>query len=145
MRATTTAMRMDWVSTAAALGGLWNAYGVFQFAGSLMQTEASLMAMGMTAAQAALYDGLPAWITVSFGVGVFAGLAGSVLLALRRVVSRTFFAISLVAYVLLFVGDVAYGVFTEMPAQLAILGFVVIIAAGMLWISDRARRQGLLA
>jgi hypothetical protein len=137
-------MRADWITAAAGFGLIWNAYGVYQFAGSLTQTEQELMAMGMSAEQAALYLGLPAWISVVFGIGVFTGLAGSLLLAMRRALSRIVLATSLAAYLTLFIGDVVYGVFASMPSQLAILAFVVAVAAVLLAVSHRAFRKGLL-
>ncbi len=53
-------MRADWTTAASAFGLIWNAYGIYQFAASLTKTERDLIAMGMSAEQAALYLGLPA-------------------------------------------------------------------------------------
>lgn len=133
-----------WIWAAAGLGAIWNAFGVVQFAGSLSHTPDSLMAQGLTQAQATLYHGLPVWMTLVFGIGVFGGLAGSIALGLRLAISRRIFAVSLVAYVLLFAGDAYYGLFAAIPSQLAILSFVVAVAAALLWASERAHRQNLL-
>ena len=133
-----------WLRTAAALGVLWNLYGVFQFAGSFTQTSNSLMTAGMTASQAAVYLSLPAWISVVFAIGVFGGLVASIALAARRHVAVPIFAVSLVGYVLLFLGDAWYGVFASIPEQLVVLGVVVLIAAALLQTSWLARKRGLL-
>ncbi len=139
------ATRPAWLTATAGLGVLWNAYGAWQFAGSFSQTPASLMAAGMTPAQAALYLSLPGWISVAFAVGVFGGLAGSAALLMRRAFALPIFAVSLAGYALLFAGDAYYGVFAGIPAQLVILSVVVVIAAALLWTTVVARGRGLLA
>jgi hypothetical protein len=53
-------------------------------------------------------------------------------------------ATSLAAYLALFIGDIVYGVFASMPGQLAILAFVVAVAAMLLAVSQMAFRKGLL-
>jgi hypothetical protein len=133
-----------WLWAVALLGGLWNVYGVYQFAGTFTPAGQAAMTAGMTPAQAEIYLGLPAWISVVFAVGVFGGLAGSFALALRRRFAVPVFAASLAGYVMLFAGDVWYGVFAAIPSQLAILAVVVLIAAALFWISRLAVRRGFL-
>ncbi len=88
----------------------------------------------------------PLWMTAALAVGVFGGLAGSALLLLRRAAALPVLAASLAAYVLLYVGDIAEGVFAAMrPSQVVVLTAVVIIAAGLLWAARRAQARGLLA
>lgn len=134
-----------WVWAVATFGLIWNVYGVYQFAGTFSQTEESLMLAGMTSEQAAVYFGLPAWITVVFAIGVFAGLAGSVYLLLRKALAVQAFTVSLVGYIALFSGDVAYGVFENNPTQLTILVFVVVVAAALLASAWLARNRAIIA
>jgi hypothetical protein len=124
---------------AAAIAGVgWNAFGVLQFAGSVAADEASLIASGLTPEQASVMAGHPVWMTVAFAVGVFGGLAGSVLLFWRHPIARPVLAASLVAYIALWIGDAVHGVFAALGApQVAILSLVVAIAAG-LWLVARA-------
>lgn len=133
-----------WFWSAAAFGLLWNLYGMYQFGGSLSATSETLVAAGMTPAQAEMYLGLPAWLGAVFAVGVSGGLVGSLALLARHRVAAPLFTASLVGYVLLFVGDAYHGVFASMPVQLAILAFVLMVAAGLLWTALFARRRGLL-
>ncbi len=133
-----------WLWAAAALGVLWNLYGVVQFAGTFTPAGQAAMTAGMTAAQAALYLSLPGWIGVAFAIGVFGGLAGAILLALRRRAARPVLAASLLGYGLLFAGDAYHGVFAAIPAQLAILAIVVVIAAALSGVAEVAARRGLL-
>ncbi len=135
-----------WLWASGLLGLAWNAYGVVQFAGSVRATPDSLVAMGPEPAQAMTMTSYPLWMTAALAVGVFGGLAGSALLLLRRAAALPVLAASLAAYVLLYVGDIAEGVFAAMrPSQVVVLTAVVIIAAGLLWAARRAQARGLLA
>jgi hypothetical protein len=128
----------------ALLGLAWNAFGVVQWAGSLGATQDTLMGRGMTAVQSAAYLALPGWMTVAFAVGVFGGLLGSLALAARRHVALPLFAVSLVAYIALYAGDLAHGLFDVMPTQQPILNAVVAIAVALPLAALAARRHGLL-
>lgn len=122
---------------AASLGGIaWNVFGAVQFAGALTATEASLIASGLTAEQAAVMTGYPGWMTLAFAVGVFGGLLGSMLLLFRRGAAQSVLAASFVAYVALWIGDAAHSVFAAMGTpQVVILSTVVAIAAALLVLS----------
>lgn len=133
-----------WLILPAAGGLLWSIFGLTRLADSLTQTPESLMAQGLTEAQAALYAGLPGWMTLAFALGTGLGTFGSLLLILRRSAATGVLAVSLAAYIALFTGDLAHGVFAGMPAQLAILVVVVAIAAALLALSRAARNRGIL-
>lgn len=121
-----------WFSAASLAGVFWNVFGIFQFACSVTATPADLIASGLTADQAAVMTGYPGWMTVAFAVGVFGGLAGSVLLFLRRPLAGPVLLASLLAYVALWIGDAAHGVFAALGVpQVIILTVVVAIAAGL--------------
>ena len=125
-----------WLTIASGGGISWNLFGAVQFAGSVMATPESLIAQGLTAEQAAIMTGYPVWMTLAFAVGVFGGLAGSILLLLRRPLAMPVLAASLVAYAALWVGDLVHGVFTAMgTAQVVILTVVVVIAAALFAVS----------
>ncbi len=119
-----------WLSIAALGGVAWNLFGAVQFAGSVTATADRLVAAGLTPEQAAVMTGYPVWMTLAFAIGVAGGLAGSVLLLLRRPLARPVLAASLLAYVALWIGDAVHGVFAAMGApQVVILTTVVAIAA----------------
>jgi hypothetical protein len=128
------------------LGLAWNAYGVAQFAGSALRSEAELVDGGMTAVQAAFYAALPGWLTLVFAIGVFGGLLGSGLLLLRSRFAVPVFTVSLAGYVLLYVGDAALGVFAMFGiGQAAILTFVVCVAGALLAAARTLHRRGAIA
>lgn len=130
---TTSSYRVSRWMTTAALGGIaWNIFGIVQFMGSVSATESSLIASGLSPGQAAVMTGYPVWMTLAFAVGVFGGLAGSVLLLLRRAASMPLLLASLVAYVALWIGDAVHGVFAAMGvSQVVILTIVVAVAAAL--------------
>jgi hypothetical protein len=135
-----------WFWIVAALGLAWNVFGVVQFLGSLNATQESLQAQGLTAEQAAVMLGYPAWMTIAFAIGVFGGIIGCVLLFLKQQSAVVVFLVSLVGYIVLYIGDVTEGVFAALGApQVIVLSVVVLIAALLLWFSRNAQQRGLLS
>ncbi|RZS54946.1 hypothetical protein [Sphaerotilus mobilis] len=132
-----------WLWAMAALGVLWNLYGIYQFVGTLTPEGRSAMAAGMTAAQAQIYFSLPGWMTAGFAVGVFGGLLGSMALLVRPGMALPVLATSLAGYVALFAGDVHFGVFDALPGQLAILVLVLVVAAVLFATAWVARARAL--
>lgn len=131
---------------AAIAGLLWNAFGVFEFTTSVTSDAAALIAMGLTQAQADLYATIPLWMRAAFGVATIGGLLASLLLLLRRKLAVPLFAVSLVACVILFIGDWALGVFAAFGVvQVVTLSLVVVIAALLLWGARRWAARGLLS
>jgi hypothetical protein len=135
-----------WFWAAAGLGLAWNVFGTVQFLGTLSSTPESLAAAGMTPEQAAVMLGYPSWMTIAFGVGVFGGVIGCVLLLLKKKLSVAVFVISLIGYVILYIGDITQGVFAALGTpQIVILSLVVLIAAALLWLSRKFSQSGMLA
>jgi hypothetical protein len=131
--------------TLAAAAVAWNAFGVAKFLESVRSTPESLERMGMTAHQAAVYSSYPVWMSVAFAVGVFAGLAGSVLLLAGRSKAVPVFGASLLGYIVLFVGDATEGVFAALGTpQVAVLSTVLLIAGALFAWSRSLARQGFL-
>lgn len=79
---------------------LFNAIGVFDFVMSMAQGAAYQARAGMTAEQIAHYQDLPAWMIITWAVGVFAAFAASILLLLRRRASYPVFVLSLAAFLI---------------------------------------------
>jgi hypothetical protein len=134
-----------WFWICAGLGLAWNMFGVVQFMGTAMASQEGLMMGGMTRAQADLYFDLPVWMNIAFAIGVFGGLLGSAMLLLRRKQAVPVLAVSLAAYIVLYIGDITEGVFAIMGSeQVIILTSVVLIAVGLLWLARKFERQSAL-
>lgn len=127
-------------------GLLWSLFGVMQFWNQTFTDTAGLVAGGMTPEQAELYAGLPVWMSIAFGIGTIGGTIGCLLLLLSQRIAVAVLAASLAAYVALYLGDIVYGVFAAFGApQIAVLTFVVLVAAGLLWLARRMAARGELA
>lgn len=149
MTSTTTSLTAPYPLAAriiAVAGLLWSLFGAFQFVVQTFNDEAGLIAQGMTPEQAALYAGLPVWMTAVFAIGTLGGTLGCALLIARRRASVTVLAVSLIAYVMLWIGDAVLGVFAVFGTpQVVVLSSVVLIAAGLAWLARRLDQRGVLA
>lgn len=135
-----------WFWIAAIAGLAWNVFGAVQFVGSLSATPESLQEQGLTAEQATVMLGYPSWMTVAFAIGVFGGVIGCLLLLVRKPAAVAVFAVSLLAFIALYIGDIVHGVFAAMGTpQIVILSIVVLIAAALLWLARRFHQNGALA
>lgn len=129
-----------WVVAGAAL--LWNLVGVISFF-SIVTMSADAIA-AMPKAESALYEHMPLLTKIAFAVGVFGGVAGSVLLLLRNKIAAPVFIASLIGIVVqfshwLFMTDaptVYGGEAYLMPVM------VTVIAAALIWFSKSAKNRG---
>lgn len=78
---------------------LWNAYGGYDYTLSMTQGATHMAASGMTPDQIAFYDAMPVWMTAVWAIGVWGGVAGSLLLLLRSKLALPVFAVSFAAFV----------------------------------------------
>jgi hypothetical protein len=135
-----------WFWAVAVLGIVWNIFGLVQFMGAVTATSASLAAKGMTPEQIDVYLSILFWMNFAFGVGVIGGLIGSILMAVKNKGAQPVLLASLVAYVVLYIGDIVHGVFAALgPPQVIVLTVVVAIAAALLWVARFSDKQRLAA
>lgn len=128
----------------AGLGLIWNLMGIYQFIAREFADKAQNIAAGMTPDQAEFYLHLPIWMKFAFGLGVIAGSIGCILLLLGRKLALPVLWVSLIAYVSLYIADIAYGVFEVLGAkQVTIMTTVLAIAIGLqayaIWLGRRGR------
>lgn len=131
-----------WIWAVIACGFAWNLFGLFQLSQSMQQTEQSGMMSGMSAEAARVYYSLPAWMDLAFAIGAGGGALGCLAMAARLRMAVPILATSAAGYVMLFLGDWAYGLFALLPNQLVILLTVLAIAFGLLGLAMRLRRIG---
>ncbi len=124
---------------------LWNAMGCYDY---LMTMTADPGWMSQFPPEAIAYwEGLPAWNSGTWAIGVWGGLAGAVLLLIRSRYSVWAYALSLIGAVV----GLGYQMFmTEMPASMkegtmAIMPWIIIlVAAFQLWYSWTHEKKGVL-
>ena len=122
----------------------WNLIGVTMFFLQTGLTPEQVAAMPEE--QRVVYEAMPGWLAVVYGVSVFAGALGSLGLLLRRRWALPLFAISLASVLVQMIA-----VYALTPAWQASgasglpMTFVIIgIAAFLLWYTRRASTRGWL-
>ena len=79
---------------------LFNSIGVFDFVMNIARGASYMESAGMTPAQIAHYQGMPIWMTIVWGIGVWGAFLASILLLLRRKLAFAAFDLSLAAFVI---------------------------------------------
>lgn len=132
-----------WIVGILAL--LWNAFGCYDY---LMTETANQAYLSQYPADALAYmNGLPKWTTAMWALGVWGGLAGSLLLLMRLRYAVWAFALSFIGAVV----GLGYQMFmTQMPASMktgamaAIPWGIIAICAFLLWYSWSMEKKGVL-
>lgn len=84
-----------WVISILAV--IWNLMGVIVYLGQAYMTDK--MKALMTEDQLALIENAPAWATAAFAIAVWFGLLGSILLLLRKKLSKSLLSLSLLGVI----------------------------------------------
>lgn len=124
---------------------LWNAFGCYDY---LMTQTSNAAYLSKMPAEALTYiEGLPAWLTAFWAIGVWGGLIGSVLLLMRSRYAVWAYALSLIGAVV----GMGYQMYVEpMPASMnqgamAIMPWVIIgVAVFQLWYGWTQEKKGVL-
>ncbi|MGY0634653.1 hypothetical protein [Luteimonas sp. A478] len=120
----------------------WNIVGVVMF---IMQTgitpeQVEAMAPG----RRLVYEAMPDWLTIAYAVAVFAGVAGSFGLLLRRAWAVPAFALSLLAVTLQMAGVYIFTPAWQVSgaAGLPMAVLLIGIATALVWYARRAAKRG---
>lgn len=133
-----------WIVGGLAL--LWNAFGAFDY--SMTQSRNAAYMAGFTPEQLAFLYGMPALVRSAWAVGVWGGVAGSLLLLLRRRMAVWVYLASIVGVVTLHVHNyvLSDGLSVAGDAFSLILAAVIAIVALLLFAyASVMRRRGVLA
>lgn len=137
-----------WIVGAVAL--LWNSFGAYDYFMTRMRNTdylASMMPGVDPNATLAWIDGFPVWVQFGWGLGVWGGLLGAILLLVRSHWAVPVFAASLVGAVL----GLGYQIVAAPPlagmdgAMADIMPFVIILVAlGLLLYARAMKAKGVL-
>jgi hypothetical protein len=119
----------------------WNLIGLLSFYSHLTFTsDPDLME---TVAMKQLYTQYPLWSKLVFGIAVISGMAGAILLAMKKRVSKFVFVISLIAVIIQMTHNLLMtDALNVLGIQAAILPTaVVIIGIFSIWLSSYADRK----
>lgn len=132
-----------WIVGIIAL--LWSAFGCYDYAMTETANQAYLAKMPADAV--AYMNTLPKWLTAMWAIGVWGGLAGSVLLLMRSRYAVWLYALSLVGAVV----GLGYQMFmTRQPASMTTGGMqympwvIIAVCAFLLWYSWSMEKKGVL-
>ena len=122
---------------------LWNAFGCYDYLMSRMRNTDYLKSMMPDVdpnAMLAYIDGFPIWASLGWGLGVWLGLAGSVLLLMRSRHAVLAYAISLAGAVL----GLGYQLMNPMPGVEGFMAtgvpIIIIVVALALFLYARAQQ-----
>lgn len=134
-----------------ALAVLWNAFGCYDYLMTRMRNMEYLRAMAPDsdpAAMLAWVEAFPIYAQFGWGLGVWMGLAGSVLLLLRHRWAVVALGLSLLGAVLGLGYQIALAPPPPPPMDegaMALIPWVIIfIAAGLFYYAHRQKRAGVL-
>lgn len=129
---------IKWFKIVAVLAIVWNILGVMAYLMQITMTSETIQVIKNPAARA-LYENIPTWYTVIFGIAVFTGLLGSILLLIKKRIACSFFLISFITVVI----QLIYNLFiakthTIFGASSMIMpAFILLIALFLLWYSRK--------
>lgn len=134
-----------WIVGGLAL--LWNAFGSVDYTMSRMHNAdyvRSMMPDSDPAVMFAYMDAMPGYASIGWGLGIWAGLAGAILLLMRSRYAVHAFIASLVGMALSF----GYQLFDTAPPGEAnnalIVAMIVGVGLVLLWYALRQRKAGVL-
>ncbi|WP_162888020.1 hypothetical protein [Sphingomonas mesophila] len=136
-----TSERPGWFLPAALAAVAWEILGCAMY---LMQVRVDPAALPVD--QRAIWDATPAWVTGAYAIAVWVGLAGAVLLAMRRKLAEPLLLVSLIAVVVQFSGLLLVPELRGlMSSDLLLLPFVILVVCFVIWsLARRARMRGWL-
>ena len=133
-----------WVVGVAAL--LWNAIGAYDY--SMTQARNAAYMAGFTPEQLTFVYGLPALVRSAWAVGVWGGVAGSLLLLLRRRLAVWVYLASIIGVVTLDIHNYVLSnglAVAGDAASLILASLVAIVALGLFTYASIMHARGVLA
>ena len=130
-----------WFGIAAISVLLWELLGCAMY---LMQVSIDPATLPLD--QRAMWDATPAWMIAAYAVAVWVGLAGAILLLMRRRLSEWLLLASFAAVLIQFSGLLLVpGLRDRTPADAWLLPIIIIAVSYSVWrFARRARQRGWL-
>ena len=134
-----------WYWLVAGLALLFEGIGCYAYLLEVMRTPADIASLPLD--QRRLIGATPWWVTAAYAVAVWSGLAGAVLLLLRRRLAVGALLVSLIAVVVQFGGIfLVPELRSTIPSDQLLGPIIIFVIAYALWQFSRiARKRGWLA
>lgn len=138
---TTKPTTVFWVIGTIAL--LWNLMGVMAYLGQAYMTSEAMALL--PEADQAYYNNIPAWVTASFAISVFAGALGCIALLMKKRIATLLFYLSLIGVLAQFVYNFFIQEYMDVSGAKILMPIVVIIVAlFLIWYSKKTTQKGWL-
>ena len=138
--------RPGWFRIAGILFLLWNLFGCYMFWSQHSMTPEQIAAL--PAGQQQVWNAMPAWMWVVYGVAVFSGALGALMLLMDKRAAWPLFVVSLVAVLVQFAQAFLPGGAVQVLGAGAALPMPAVIAAVAVlevWVARRAIARGWIA
>jgi hypothetical protein len=126
-----------WLRIVAALGLVWNCFGIYNY----------LLTVGVVGGRPSAAGGMPAWVTGAFAIAVFAGALGCLGLLMLKRWSKLLFVLSLLAVLAVDLWTFALsgmgGLMTS--AEMGVTIAVVLVSLFFVWLAYSADGKGWLS
>ena len=132
------------------LAFLWNCFGAYDYTMSRMHNAAYMKSMAPTVDPAtafAFMDSMPIWASIGWGLGVWGGLLGAILLLMRSRYAVHAFAVSVIGAVI----SLGWQMMDPSVPAAMTAGFmkyvpaiIILLAAAQLWYAWRQSEKGVL-
>jgi len=131
-----------WIISTMAL--IWNLIGIMAFSMDIMMSEEALSAM--PEAERLLYETNPAWSKLVYGIAVFGGTLGSILLLMKNSAANRVFVVSFLAIVIQMGYSLLFTKAIEVngPTVVIMPATITLIGAFLIWYSNRCKTAGIL-
>ena len=127
------------------LAALWNGFGCFDYTMTQTRQAEWFAQTGMTEAQTAYFNAMPAWTHAAWAIGVWGGLLGAILLLLRRKLATPVFVLSFLGWL---AGAIyAFALSDGLEAMGAMWPMQIVIGAAcvfFIWYAWTMGRKGVL-
>jgi len=132
----------SWFKIVAIIAFFWNLLGVLAFVGQMFMTPEMLAELPV--AEQELYANTPMWATAAFAMAVFAGALGSLLLLMKKGLATLVLTLSLVGVLVQmfhsFFMSKSFEVYGPGAAVMPMM--VIVIAVYLVWLSNKAQKNG---
>lgn len=125
-----------WVISGVAL--IWNVLGIINF---FVQMDPNALA-AYRESERAIVEGRPAWATAGFGVAVFCGAIGCLLLLLRKSSAFYMFIASLLGVIVTMTHTLGIGIEFGLGEILGIVLMPLVVATFLIWYSKHTKSNG---
>lgn len=134
-----------WFKVIAVIALLWNLLGVLAFVGQMFMTPEMLAEL--PAAEQELYANTPIWATAAFAVGVFCGAIGSLFLLLKKSLATALLAFSLFGVLIQMLHSIFISKSLDVlgPSAAIMPTIVILIGIFLVWLANKAQKQGWLS